>query len=144
MNAHAKRVIARRPRTAYEDEVVREIAANRKQQNSIAINPEAEHKRPRVIAIDRGMSHEKKKANALELIRRRLKAPQRASLKAIRRLVKLMEDEDIGEGVRCNAARSILETHFRNCEFTDIEESITELRRVVNDLPATKKGLRVV
>ncbi len=69
---------------------------------------------------------------------------QRASIKAIRRLVKLMEDEDIGEGVRCNAARSILELHFRNCEFADIEESIAELRELLSDLPATKKGLRVV
>jgi len=69
---------------------------------------------------------------------------QRASIKAIRRLVKLMEDEDIGEGVRCNAARSILELHFRSCEFADIEESIADLRKLLNDLPATKKGLRVV
>ena len=69
---------------------------------------------------------------------------QRSSIKAIRRLVKLMEDEDISEGVRCNAARSILELHFRNCEFADIEESIAELRKLLGDLPATKKGLRVV
>ena len=69
---------------------------------------------------------------------------QRASIKAIRRLVKLMEDEDISEGVRCSAARSILELHFRNCEFADIEESIAELRKLLGDLPATKKGLRVV
>ena len=69
---------------------------------------------------------------------------QRSSVKAIRRLVKLMEDEDISEGVRCNAARSILELHFRNCEFADIEESIAELRKLLGDLPATKKGLRVV
>jgi len=69
---------------------------------------------------------------------------QRSSIKAIRRLVKLMEDEDISEGVRCNAARIILELHFRNCEFADIEESIAELRKLLGDLPATKKGLRVV
>jgi hypothetical protein len=69
---------------------------------------------------------------------------RRSSIKAIRRLVKLMEDEDISEGVRCNAARSILELHFRNCEFADIEESIAELRKLLGDLPATKKGLRVV
>jgi len=69
---------------------------------------------------------------------------QRASIKAIRRLMKLMEDEEVSESVRCNAARSILELHFRNCEFADIEESIAELRRLLSDLPATKKGLRVV
>jgi len=70
---------------------------------------------------------------------------QRASVKAIRRLVKLMEDEEIGEGVRCTAARSILELHFRNCEFADIEQSIAELRKLLNDdLPLSKKGLRVV
>lgn len=62
---------------------------------------------------------------------------QRSSIKAIRRLVKLMEDEDINEGVRCNAARSILELHFRNCEFADIVESIAELRKLLSDLPAT-------
>ena len=55
-----------------------------------------------------------------------------------------MEDEDVSEGVRANAARSILELHFRNCEFADIEQSIAELRRLLNDMPATKKGLRVV
>jgi hypothetical protein len=69
---------------------------------------------------------------------------QRASIKAIRRLIKLMEDEDVSEGVRCTAARSILELHFRNCEFADIEESVAELRRLLSDLPVTKKGLRVV
>ena len=69
---------------------------------------------------------------------------QRASIKAIRRLVKLMEDEEISEGVRCNAARSILELHFRNCEFADIEQSIAELRQLLSDLPTTKKGLRAV
>lgn len=69
---------------------------------------------------------------------------QRSSIKAIRRLVKLMEDEDISEGVRCNAARSILELHFRNCEFADIEESIAELRKLLSDSSVTKKGLRAV
>jgi hypothetical protein len=69
---------------------------------------------------------------------------QRASVKAIRSLLKLMQDEEVSESVRCNAARSILELHFRNCEFADIEESIAELRNLLGDLPATKKGLRVV
>ncbi len=78
-----------------------------------------------------------KKQQTRELLRR-------SSIKAIRRLVKLMEDEDISEGVRCNAARSILELHFRNCEFADIEESIAELRTLMQDLPPTQKGLRAV
>jgi uncharacterized protein YPO0396 len=69
---------------------------------------------------------------------------QRASIKAIRRLVRLMEDKYTSESVRCNAARSILELHFRNCEFADIEESIAELRKLLGELPATKKGLRAV
>ena len=69
---------------------------------------------------------------------------QRSSIKAIRRLVKLMEDEEISEGVRCNAARSILELHFKGCELADIEASIAELRNLLADLPATKKGLRAV
>lgn len=69
---------------------------------------------------------------------------QRSSVKAIRRLVKLMEDEEISEGVRCNAARSILELHFKGCELTDIEASIAELRQLLSDSPATKKGLRAV
>jgi hypothetical protein len=69
---------------------------------------------------------------------------QRASIKAIRRLVKLMEDEDISEGVRCSAARSILELHFKGCELADIEESIAELRSLLQDGPPTQKGLPAV
>lgn len=55
-----------------------------------------------------------------------------------------MEDEAVGDGIRANAARSILELHFRNCVFADIEESIAELRQLLNDLPVIKKGLRAV
>lgn len=69
---------------------------------------------------------------------------QRASVKAIRSLLKLMQDEEVSESVRCNAARSILELHFKGCELADIEASIAELRSLLQDLPATKKGLRVV
>lgn len=69
---------------------------------------------------------------------------RRASVKAIRSLLKLMQDEEVSESVRCNAARSILELHFKGCELTDIEESIAELRSLMQDLPATQKGLRVV
>lgn len=69
---------------------------------------------------------------------------QRASVKAIRSLLKLMQDEEVSESVRCNAARSILELHFKGCELADIEESIAELRNVLQELPATQKGLRAV
>jgi len=69
---------------------------------------------------------------------------QRASVKAIRRLMKLMEDEEVSESVRCNAARSILELHFKGCELSDIEESIAELRSLLQESPTTQKGLRAV
>lgn len=68
----------------------------------------------------------------------------RASVKAIRSLSKLMQDEEVSESVRCTAARSILELHFKGCELADIEESITELRSLLQDVPPTPKGLRAV
>jgi uncharacterized protein YPO0396 len=69
---------------------------------------------------------------------------QRASVKAIRSLLKLMQDEYVSESVRCNAARSILELHFKGCELADIEASIAELRSVMQDLPPAQKRLRVI
>jgi predicted translin family RNA/ssDNA-binding protein len=67
---------------------------------------------------------------------------QQVSIKAVRSLVRLMQDEHNSERIRLGAARTILELYFRNCEFADIEESIAELRRLLSDLPPTKKGLR--
>jgi hypothetical protein len=80
-------------------------------------------------------------ANNKEQTRELLK---RASVKAIRSLLKLMQDEEVSESVRCNAARSILELHFKGCELADIEESISELRSLLQDVPPTQKGLRAV
>ena len=69
---------------------------------------------------------------------------QRASVKAIRSLLQLMQDEYVSESVRCTAARSILELHFKGCELSDIEASIAELRGILQELPTTQKGLRAV
>ena len=74
MNVHARRATARRPRPSFEEELREELGASRKP-NSTSKNDQKAPQRIAIAKPKRGASREEKKARALELIRKRLKAP---------------------------------------------------------------------
>jgi hypothetical protein len=67
---------------------------------------------------------------------------QHAASRALKRLIKLMEDDtgtEVPSSVQYAAARSILELNFRGAEFEDLQTSVDELRQLLGE---PKKGLR--
>jgi hypothetical protein len=68
---------------------------------------------------------------------------QMAAMRAVKRLVELMEgdSEDVPASIQFASARSILDLHFKGMELEDVQASVEELKLLIGE-SKTKKGLR--
>ncbi|HEX8289184.1 MAG TPA: hypothetical protein VF556_14380 [Pyrinomonadaceae bacterium] len=69
---------------------------------------------------------------------------QRASFRAVNRLMQLMDDENTQDAVKYASAKTILDLHFKNQELREIQESVQELKEMIVFSNTTSREIKTI